>query len=376
VLVEPPIRGAEIAPASLIDSSRCIELGSPRSCFMLPTAPDKVAAEQRLSQLQSIYGLPDGCVLRDTFYERTVVAKLELFMVGLVSNGADDISVTGAAADEHGFPVDRAFFELIERLSIFLARSRAQPLRVRDARGTAKGERECARVFPHDKRPELLRTSLSNGVALHGSWPHACEAALCELIERDRVLRSFAGEWKPAPIESPDRKLARSLREEYTVEAYTFGPKRRRLTHVTAGMFLLPRKPVAPLAYGFGAAKDIDAALAGARREALQRLAFLWGEELPCEPPRAAPTPDYHQEYYLYPPHHGVLLDWLAGKTRRASKRASKPILDAQPVSFVDLQPPGLGRELAVAKAVSPNASLLRFGAVSRRGLTAPHPVA
>jgi hypothetical protein len=344
---------------------------------MLPIAPDDVAAERRLSELQSVYGLPEGCELRETFFQRTVVAKLELFMVGLVANAGDQINVTGAAADEQGFPVDRAFFELIERLSIFLARNRVQPLPVRDLRGVPKGERASARVFPLDRRPELLRTSLSNGVALHASWPEACEAALCELIERDRVLRSFAGEWKPAAVEFPDSKLARSLHGEYSVEAYTFGPKRGRLAHVTTGLFLLPKQSRAPLAYGFGAAKDSDAALSGARREALQRLAFLWGEELPSEPPAPAPTPDYHQEYYLYPPHHAVLRDWLSGKKRHARKRAApKPLLETQPVAFVDLQPAGLRRELAVAKAISPRASRLRFGAVSKRQLTPPHPVA
>jgi hypothetical protein len=141
-------------------------------------------------------------------------------------------------------------------------------------------------------------------------------------------------------------------------------------------LFLLPKQPRAPLVYGFGAARDIEAALAGARREALQRLAFLWGEELPSEPPALAPTPDYHQEYYLHPPHHAVLRDWLSGKLRRAGKRAPKPLLDTQPVSFVDLRPAGLRRELAIAKAVSPRACLLRFGAVSKRQLTPPHPIA
>ena len=343
---------------------------------MLQSAPDDVAAEQRLSELRSTFGLPDGCELRETFFQRTIVGELELFMVGLVASAGADISVTGAAADEHGFPVDRAFFELIERLSIFLARRSPDPLRVRDVRGTAKGERAPARIFPLDKRPELLRTSLSNGVALHASWPEACEAALCELIERDRVLRSFAGEWKPSAIQLPDTKLERSLRAEYSVEAYRFGPSRGRLTHVTTGLFLLPKRASAPIAYGFGAARDSEAALSGARREALQRLAFLWGEELPAAPPPAAPTPDYHQEYYLYPPHHAVLRDWLAGRAKRA-RPASKPVLDTQqPVSFVDLRPTGLRRELAVAKAVSTRASRLRFGSSSSRKLTPPHPIA
>ncbi|HKU38412.1 MAG TPA: YcaO-like family protein, partial [Polyangiales bacterium] len=208
------------------------------------TASDDTTAQRRLSELQAQYGLPEGCELRETFFQRTTVSQLELCMVGLVADAGGGTTVTGAAADEHGFPVDRAYFELVERLSVFLARRSSQPLVVRDCRGARKAERPVTRVFPVDPRPEQLRTSLSNGVALHASWPAACEAALCELIERDRVLRSFAGEFAPLQLPAVDPTLARNLAAEYAVEAYTFGPSRRKLLHLVAGLFLLPKRPL------------------------------------------------------------------------------------------------------------------------------------
>lgn len=345
---------------------------------MVVTAPDEQSAERRLATLRTKYGLPDGCVLNDTFVQATKVGGLSLYMVGLVAAAPDGSSVTGAAADEHGFPVDRAFFELVERLSIFVARSRSDALPVCDARGNKRATRAASRVFPIDAHPESLRTSLSNGVALHASWPLACEAALCELVERDRVLRSFAGEYVPRSLALEDDTLARALAAEYALEAYELGPNRKKLARVAIGLFLFPRRPVLPLVYGFGAARDRAGALASARREALQRLAFLWGEELPSTPPTAAPTPDYHQEFYLYPAHHAHLRDWLAGGRMRARANAkAAPPFDLQPALFVDLSPPGVRGELAVAKALSSRARVLRFGVkqASKRARP-PHPVA
>jgi len=92
--------------------------------------------------------LPAGCTLNETFLQQTSIGALDLFMVGLIAAAPDGSSVTGTAADEHGFPTDRAFFELIERLSIFLARARTQPLivRIRAARRRANaGSRACFR---------------------------------------------------------------------------------------------------------------------------------------------------------------------------------------------------------------------------------------
>ena len=348
---------------------------------MIQEALDEKSARRRLEELQSTYGLPETRTLEETFLQRVKIGTFELFMVGLVASTQAAGSVSGAAADDRGYPIDRAFFELLERLSIFAARSSSTALRVRDPSGAAKGSLAVSRVFPSDAKPETLRTSLSNGVALHVSWPLACEAALNELIERDRVLRSFAGEYAPELVPDADPKLSRALRKHYDIAAYVFGPKRRKLTHVVTGMFMFPRQSSAPLVYGFGCAADVSAALSGARREALQRLAFLWGEELPVMPPPAAATPDYHQEFYLYPPHHVLLRGWLDGTRKRPTVKTTTAklatmTLDRGSVRFVDLTVPGMQSELVVAKAMSRLAAVLRFGASASRGARAPHPLA
>jgi hypothetical protein len=346
------------------------------------TLLDETSAHRRLEELQASHGLPAASKLQEVFLHRVKIGALDLCMAGLVAATSGAATVTGAAAAEHGFPIDRAFFELLERLSIFAARAAPEPLRICDRSGALKGTRAASLVFPPDKKPEALRASLSNGVALHSSWPLACASAQAELVERDRVLRSFAGEYTPTPLPDADAKLARALRADYEVSAYTFGPKRRKLEYVATGLFLFPRRESAPLVYGFGAATSGPAALGGARREALQRLAFLWGEELPTVPPAVAPLPDYHQEYYLYPAHHAILREWLAGKRRRArarsTKRAETNSVFDRDGRFVDLTMTGVRGGLVVAKAISSKARILRFGlstAESRAG-TPPHPIA
>ena len=108
----------------------------------------------------------------------------------------------------------------------------------------------------------------------------------------------------------------------------------------------------------------------------MQRLAFLWGEDLPSEQVEPSPTPDFHQEFYLYPPNHARLTEWLAGqlKSRHALQRRL-PLFDGNPVTYIDLTPAALRGKLAVAKAVSPSARQLRFGVPSYPRNAVPHPV-
>jgi hypothetical protein len=352
---------------------------------MLDTTADETSAHRRLEQLRAAHAMPPACTLQETFLERVNVGKLELCMVGLIAATPGATTVTGAAAEESAFPIDRAFFELLERLSIFLARGSATPLVVRDRSGKQIGTHTTQQVFPADEQPDVQRASLSNGVALHGSWQRACDAALAELIERDRVLRSFAGEYAPVLIPGAEPQLADALRDLYEISAYSFGPKRKKLEHIASGLFLFPMRDSAPLVYGFGADDTAVSALRSAKREALQRLAFLWGEALPAQAPVPQPTPDYHQEYYLYPEHHAILRDWLAGrrllaKPKRARTKGrpeTNKVFD-RTSSFVDLTISGIGSSLVVAKAIAPEASVLRFGLTGeeQRASAPPHPIA
>lgn len=328
-------------------------------------------ARQRLEELCTQCPLPGGYSLAETFFERARVAKLELWMTGLVAKGAADDIVTGSAAQAEGFPVDRAYFELIERASLLLARKQ-QRLNERAYDYERLGTLDVAQVFPPDADPSVRRRSLSNGVALHRSWQAACDAALNELLERDAVLSSFFGQHAPQRVDAAGGTAATALREQYTEEVFTFGVT---TSSVTTGVFLFPREAhVDPLAFGFAAARDLDESRAAAEREALQRLAFLTGEPLPTADPEPSAVPEYHQDYYLYPQHHARLRRWLTGAfTRDGSSRSP---IERDRVTFVDLTPPSLQGRVFVAKAQSALATQLEFGPPKPDEPPYPHPIA
>jgi len=339
--------------------------------MLQPVLASEPLAQASLQELQQRFPLPPGWTFQEAFMQEATVGSLTLFMVGLVASGGDR-NAMGSSTQADGYPVNRAYFELLERISIYEAHQHDRVLAVRDAAGDIVGQRAAARVFPRDVS-ERLRLSLSNGVALHSSWQDACSSALHELIERDRVLRSFAGEFAPARLELPESKLARATAEQFETVAYEIGQRDPAPRHRTALWFMMPQEISLPLTYGFGTAETLEAALARAEREAMQRLAFLWGEELPGAQVEPTPTPDFHQEYYLYPPNHARLTEWLAGaiKPRHPSQRRL-PLFDGEPVTFIDLTPAALQGKLYVAKAVSPSARQLRFG-MPAHGI--PHPV-
>ena len=334
---------------------------------------DLAAASRRIAELERRYPLPPGWSLADRFLEPASVADITLFTVGLHARGPAQTNAFGSAAERGSYPSERAFFELLERISILEAkRARRKRFATRAQGGEKLGVRARDAVFPADKQPLVRRGALSNGVALHETWSQACAAARLELIERDRVLRSFRGECRALRVDA-DARLARALRAHYELQAYEFAAGTASPQHRVAGVFLFPRTASAPLAYGFGAAEKLEEALAGAEREALQRLAFLWGEALPDAAPSPAPLPDYHQEYYLVASHHAVLREWLDNRHVAKRQEREAAVFDGAPVTFIDLTPGALEGRLAVAKASSRKALALRFG--GERGGRAPHPV-
>lgn len=333
---------------------------------MTHTSASEDEARALIEELGARHPLPPGWSLAETFLQEVRVARLRLCMCGLVAGDGAQGQALGSAAERSGYPVQRAYFELLERISIQLAR-RAEQLPVRDRAGSQLSRRSGARVFPPDPSPERQRLALSNGVALHRSWPEACEAAVRELVERDRVLRSFAGELTARALPAP----VSGLEPEYVAQAYALGAPGPQLGLTVVIFVLQPRAAEQPLVYGFGAGETLAQASARAQGEAEQRLAFLRGEPLPTAAPEPAPTPDYHQEHYLYPAHHAQLFAWLEGKRPPPARRVC-PAFDGSRLTFVDLTPAAVsGSGLHVAKAISPHARKLRFGATGGP----PHPV-
>lgn len=333
-----------------------------------------------LERLCEQFPLPGGYQLSETFSDDLCLGALQLSMVGLVADHPDGDRVVGSAAGPGAAPWDRAYYELLERTSIKLARMReGDALVVRDAdSGEPLDRMPHAVVFADAEAGDGTRLSMSNGVALHSRWSEAGRRARCELAERDGVLATFWDGAPIAPLPVPDEPPLAALAERYEVEAYQLGDG-GALGLPAVGVFAFPRDPSDPLVYGFGGGGERAAALAAASREALQRLAFLWGEAIPEDVPDESATPDYHQEFYLVPAHRALLRTWL--RDGQASAKTAQPLLPATHVQLVDLTPPELSGRLWVAKAMADGIRPLRFGPrLTRSGRPVPsarrvHPI-
>lgn len=324
-----------------------------------------------LDRLLDRYPLGSEIVLQDPFIDTLELEGHILGMVGLAAEFEGKL-VTGSAANLGEPPIERAYYEFLERLAIALAHADRSPKACVDTTGRTCDPVAFDEVFPPDPTPEQ-KLSVSNGVALHSERQKAATAALHELAERDRVLRSFYGEG--APVELPRHLLGPivGFGARYEVSAYRFG--REDEEPCIAAVFGFPRKADTPLIYGFGGGADLQAALGAAERECLQRLAFLWGEEIPKAPPFPSPTPDYHQEAYLWPGSHAALRDWLW--YGHGQLEPARPPLNSRLARLVDLTPEFLRGRLHVMRALVPGAMPLCFGL--DRSLPEPlrvHPIA
>jgi hypothetical protein len=131
--------------------------------------------------------------------------------------------------------------------------------------------------------------------------------------------------------------------------------------HVAA-VVAFPRLADAPLSIGFGAAQaDAAQAVEKATAECLQRLAFLWGDPVPEVEPEFSPTPDYHQDHFLWPRSHVLLRDWVAGRRPRRPLEWLPAAPTAAP-SFVNLTPAAMVGKVVVVRAVCAGCLPLVFG--------------
>lgn len=314
----------------------------------------------------------------EPFVESVEVDGLLLHSVGLHAASDRGADATGSAATRTEPPMERAYFELLERTAILDAMSREREVSVIDDLGKQLGSARRDLVFPETPCPEQWRYSLSNGVAAARTIERATKAARAELVERDSVLRSWFGG------KAPTRHAPRSLtdwcpRNTYDVEIYSFENDGPSAELVVAGVFAFPRCAETPLVYGLGAARDLDQAIQRAGGECQQRLAFLWGEALPAEVPAFAPTASYHQELYLWPASHTRLRAWLCGEHAHGAPLVAKPSRASS--RFVDLTPEHLISRAWVVKALPQSEFQLTFGrghpdvppALQRYGV---HPIA
>lgn len=297
------------------------------------------------------------------------VGGLRFFRAGLSSNGPRGEEITGAAVELDGSPLQRGYFELLERISTREAiYGNERGFEWQSPSGESNGSVTLEALFPEASSPSSRRSS-SNGVALHKDWSSARARAHWELAERDRVLRAWYGEIRPTPLSVAGIGALALLAQlqEHDLVAYAFPETTEgsfsRGIHVV-GFFGFPRRDDIPLIWGYCARPSERDALLGAVHEGLQGLAFLWGEPIEDDVPPLTPTPMFHLERWQHRKHHALLRRWLDGEHLRYG-RVEPPLpigWTAPELAFVDLTPSWLQGGLRVAKAISSQALPLIFG--------------
>jgi hypothetical protein len=295
-----------------------------------------------------------------------VADGVELRRAGLASTGPSGEEVTGSAAEAGSSPVARGYFELLERASTLeFLKDRRSNYELRTSDGRRAGFAEANDVLPESDDPARWRYARSNGVALHADWASACDRALWELAERDRLLRAWYGEICPERLAASANGSPLEGTSSYEWIACAFpepdGATWSRGIHVT-GVFGFPLRSEAPFVVGYGARPDRDAALHAAVGEATQLLAFLWGEEIPDAAPELGPTPMHHLERLLFRERHETLRRWLDGDHLRFGGGSGQRRVSPAPTAYLDLTPPWMGDGFHVAKAIQPSAMPLSFG--------------
>jgi hypothetical protein len=193
----------------------------------------------------------------------------------------------------------------------------------------------------------------------------ASRRSFWELTERDRVLRSWYGDIQPARAAAgPIGPVVAGL-QSYAWEVHAFpdqSPAALSREVSVVGVFGFPRRDDIPFAVGFAARPtDADAALAAAR-EALQMLAFMWGEPVPETCTTPAGTPTQHLDAYQVRGAHALVRRWLEeGHAQYRIGRAPAAVVSSS-VRFVDLTPRWMAPGLHVSKCLSPAATPLVFG--------------
>ena len=307
--------------------------------------------------------LPEGWSAVERYEDVVDADGLRLHRVGLASKRAG-VEAIGSAADLETSPLARAEFELLERASILEAARTTVPFRVRHRDGTSLGTRSTKEVFPSSGETGSWAYAKSNGAALHATWSRACDHAEQELVERDRILRAWIGQTAPSRLEVEGAGLPRTRSYEWSAYAFPAPASGTVASSIeVVGLFGFPCKPDAPLVLGYAGRRTIAQALTAATREAMQLLAFLWGEPIAERAPPMTPTPMYHLEMLQRRDRHVLLRRWLQGAHRahhRPSSDGTAPV-DAVEPSFVNLTPPWL-EGLHVAKAISDHTLPLTFG--------------
>lgn len=316
-----------------------------------------------------MFPLPEGWSAPDAVEDAIEVDGALVHRAGVSAIAPSGEEMCGSAADRFGPAPDRAWFELVERICTIDAIADCRDRhRLLDASGAAAGEIANRDLFPESDAPAEWTYARSNGVAIHRDWAAACRHARWELAERDRVLRSWRGEIPAQRIALSDELTPQTTHYEWL--AASFGATAGSFSEDVAvvAMCGIPQDEALPFAIGFAGRESIEVALAAATREAVQQLAFMWGEPTSSEVAAQKPGAMLHLDTYQLPANRARVRRWLNGDHPNVV-----PTLEARAdssIRYVDLSASWLPSGLRVAKAVAPGAMPLVFGlAPAMRGL-------
>lgn len=310
------------------------------------------------------FRLPDGWSTPEVIEDVITVDDLVIHRAGVSAKGPDGAEVCGSAADPGGPALDRACFELLERVSTVEAlRDRAMSYSLLNEEGRAIASWSATDLFPESDASERWRYARSNGVAIHAGWQAACRRALWELAERDRVIRAWHGALAPVAIhlDLAGSPLARVRTHDWRVYSFPEDQPGAFSTGIdVVGVFGFPKSDDVPFVLGLAGRREVKDAANAAMAEAVQLLAFLWGEP-PPEELSSQPGPMQHLDRYQLRGAHSLVRRWLEGGHRCYGPGRSSSYTNGF-VGFVDLTPPWLPDGLRVAKAVCRQAAPLVFG--------------
>ncbi len=312
-----------------------------------------------------IVPLPSGWGALD-FVEDTIVADgLTLHRAGVCTiraQSGEEITGSAVSLNESGPPLQRGYFELLERVSTLeaIAAPGDDEVPVYDVNRNRVGTLPRARVFPLSDEPTKWSYARSNGVALHEDWNRAAARAAWELTERDRILRSWCGEIVPEPLRGVENTALASARS-FEWQAFRFPEPQAGFGSdlEVVGVFGFPKGDDVPFVAAYAARPGLDDALVAATVEGAQGLGFLWGEARPTSAPPAGPSAMHHLERLQWSGQVERVRSWLRGA--HAPLALPPKVRAAAALTYVDLTPDWMptGR---VVKAVCAAAQPLMFG--------------
>ncbi len=314
-----------------------------------------------LRALLERYPLSEEWAAPELFSEAADIGGFILQLSGLSSRHVSGQLITASSAETGNQGLDRCFFELLERTSVVESETHPRiQYSVGDSAGGRFGNLYHVELFPESPVPQEWRFSRSNGVAAHVSWELACANAAHELIERDRLLRSWFGQSVPTDAGAFAAVMPVELVRRFDFRTVFLPNPSAPFSEVfVAAVIGFPRDPSSPVVRGYAARGEAREAVAAAARECLQTLGFLWGGELTNEEPAYSPSPDYHQEKFLGRAGAAKLRDWLDGK--HGGRPSGVPSPDS-PILFADITPKQLEGRVSVVKACAAGVLPLVFG--------------